>query len=176
MIVALIVSGAAVICPWTLEGQQKRVSPHEKIYTRVNKKLVSISYGRPFSKDPKKGETRQVWGKLVPWDKAWRAGSDEATTLITEAPVAIGGTTVPAGAYSLYLVPSEKGATKLAVSKTIGKWGIPVDEGNDLARIDMKKDTLDKDVDQFTMMFDKGGVLKMSWEKTQFSVEFTAPK
>ena len=44
----------------------------------------------------------------------------------------------------------------------------------------MKKDTLDKTVDQFTMAIEKnpdgGGVIKMMWENTQFSVPFTVKK
>ena len=43
-----------------------------------------------------------------------------------------------------------------------------------------KKDALDKTVDQFTMAIEPnpagGGVLKMMWENTQFSVPFTVKK
>lgn len=122
-----------------------------------------------------------IWGDLVPWDKAYRLGADEATLLITQQPLQIGETTIPAGAYTLYMVPSEKGASKLAFSTNIGKWGIPVDETHDLARVDMKKDAIEQPVDQLTMAINKdsagaGGVIKISWEKTQFSVPFTVKK
>jgi hypothetical protein len=163
------------------EAQQKRTSPRDQIYARVGGKLVSVSYGRPFSKDPKKGEVRKIWGGLVPWGKAWRTGSDEQTTLVTEAPIKVGDAEVPAGAYTLYTVPMENGPSKLAISMSIGKWGIPVDEKNDLARVDMTKKSVDKDVDQFTMAFaaEKGApsaTLTMTWEKTQFSVPISAVK
>ena len=43
--------------------------------------------------------------------------------------------------------------------------------------MDLKKADLDKPVDQFTMAIDSeasgGGVIKMQWEKTQYSVAFT---
>ena len=46
--------------------------------------------------------------------------------------------------------------------------------------MDLKKADLDKTVDQFTMAIDSeasgGGVLKMQWEKTQYSVAFTVKK
>ena len=177
--IASVLLAALVAFPWPAGGQQqKRASPHERIYTRVGGKLVSVAYGRPNAKD------RKIWGALVPWDKAWRAGSDEATTLLTEVPLAFGDTTIPAGAHTLYLVPSEKGTTKLAFSKTLGKWGIPVDEKNDTARVDMKKETLDKAVDQFTITIDvkdkkdKGSpaVIKLAWETTAFTAEFSAKK
>lgn len=160
-------------------AQQKRVSPHETISARIGGKLVTITYGRPYSKDPKGGAIREIWGKLVPWDAAWRMGSDEATTLVTQSALAFGGTTIPAGAYTLYLVPSEKGASKLAISSAIGGWGIPVDDQHDVARVDLKKEPLDPQVDQFTMGIERsgsGGVIKIMWEKTQFSAPFTLAK
>jgi hypothetical protein len=164
---------------WQATAQQKRISPHETISTVVGGNRVTITYGRPFSKDPKSGETRKIWGGLVPWGKAWRTGSDEATTLITQQPIMIGDAMVPAGAYTLYTVPMENGTAKLAISTKIGGWGIPVDEKNYLARVDLKKDGVDPQVDQFTMAIDKGqggGIIKMTWEKTQFSVPFTSVK
>ena len=58
---------------------------------------------------------RKIWGTsedkaLVPSGKAWRLGSDEATLLVTQQPLAFGDTTIPAGAYTLYMVPQETGA------------------------------------------------------------------
>ncbi len=69
----------------------------------------------------------------------------------------------------------------MAFSKKIGAWGIPVNEKDDLVRVDMKKEPLDKKVDQFTMSITpekggQGGVLKMMWENAQFSVNFVNAK
>src|SRR5437879_4267409 len=56
---AIIAFGtAAMLLVSQSEAQQKRTSPRDQIYTRVGGKLVSISYGRPYSKSPKKGEIR----------------------------------------------------------------------------------------------------------------------
>ena len=107
-------------------------------------------------------------------------GSDEATLLITQKPLAIGETMIPAGAYTLYSIPSESGTSKLAISKNLGAWGVPVDEKNDLVRVDMKKESLEKPNDQFTMAVATnpagGGVIKLMWDNTQFSVSFTVKK
>jgi hypothetical protein len=161
-------------------------SPHETIGTVIGDRLtgnrVTITYGRPFSKDPRSGAVRKIWGTseekaLVPYGKVWRMGSDEATLLITQQPIVIGETTIPAGAYTLYMVPMESGASKLAFSTKLGGWGVPVDESKDLARVDLKKEPLDKTVDQFTMAVAAnpagGGILKLMWENAQFSVAFT---
>ena len=158
-------------------------SPHETTSTVIGDRRtgcrVTITYGRPFTKDPKTGEDRKIWGGLVPYGKAWRMGAYEATTLITQQALAFGETTLPAGAYTLYLVPEETGVTKLAFSSKLGGWGVPVDESHDIARVDAKKETLEKAVDQFTIAIGKdeaGGVLKLSWETTQFSIPFTVKK
>ena len=157
---------AALVCAaLPALAQQKRISPHETISTVVGGNRVTIVYGRPYSKDPKTGETRKIW----------RLGADEATMLITQQPIELGGTTVPAGAYTLFMLPSEDGA-KLVISKQLGQWGLQYDEKHDLARVDLKKEPLEKTADQFTMAVDKGGVIRMMWENTQFSVPFTVKK
>ncbi len=129
-IVAALITAAALPSP----GQTTpRVSPHDASYARLGGKLVTVYYGRPYVKN------RKIWGGLVPWDKAWRIGADEATTLITQSAIVVGGVTVPAGAYTLYMIPSENGASKLAISKTIGEWGEPGDENHDLGRVESEE-------------------------------------
>ncbi|MBE7539837.1 MAG: DUF2911 domain-containing protein [Opitutaceae bacterium] len=166
-----------------IPAARARLSPHETVSAviggnRQTGSRVTITYGRPHTKDPKSGEMRKIWGGLVKWDKADRLGADEATLLLTEKPLEIAGTTVPAGAYTLYIVPSENGATKLAFSTALGKWGIPVDETHDVARFDLAKAPIETPVDQLTIAVAKdpatgGGEIKIQWETTQFSLPFT---
>ena len=161
-------------------AQRQRVSPHETIKADIDGSQISITYGRPYTKSPRSGEVRKIWGGLVPYGKAWRMGADEATTLVTQKPILIGGATVPAGTNTLYMVPAETGPSKLAISTRTGQWGIPVDQSKDLARVDLKKETIEKPVDEFTMAIENnpagGATLKMTWETTQFSVPITAAK
>ena len=181
----LIVAGALACASALMDGMRPRVSPHETITATIDGDEIKIVYGRPYSRNPNNtNEVRKIWGTLVPWGKAWRLGADEATALITAQPIVIGDTTVPAGTNRLYLVPMETGTSKLAINKKTGIWGIQrdgsVDETEDLARVDVKKEPMDKQVDQFTMAIEKnpagGGIIKMMWEKTQFSVAFTVKK
>lgn len=162
-----------------------RTSPHETVGAVIGDRRtgprITIVYGRPFTKDPKSGEMRRVWGGLVPWDKAWRLGADEATLLLVTAPLKFGDVTIPAGAYTLYLVPSETGETKLAFSSALGKWGVPVDESKDVARVAMAKHALEAPLDQLTLAVEgnpagDGGLLKIAWESTQFTAAFSVAK
>lgn len=157
-----------------------RVSPGEVTSTVIDGNRVTLVYSRPYTKDPKTGAARKIWGGLVPYDQVWRVGANEATLLITQQPIEIGGATVPAGAYSLFMLPVENGTSKLIVNKQIGQWGSQYDEKQDLARVDLKQVATPESVDQFTMGVAKeasgGGVLTLAWENLQFSVPYTVKK
>lgn len=158
-----------------------RISPHDTVSARIDGNFVLVVYGRPYTKDPKTGALRKIWGELVPYGKPWRTGADEATLLITQQPIELGGKLLPAGAYSLYTLPAADGTAQLLVSKLIGQWGAsPYDERQEFARIALRRDTLAAPLDQFTMALEKnpggGGVLKLAWETTQFSADYTVKK
>src|ERR1700744_2619281 len=173
---SLLLMAAIIGSALPLMAQQKRVSPHETTGAMVDGNRVTVVYGRPYSKDPHSSEVRKIWGGLVPYGKEWRLGSDEATLFITQKPLMMGGTTIPAGAYTLYMLPKEDGTAKLIVNKQVGQWGTQYEESQDLARIDLKKDALDKTLDQLMIGISKsqggGGLLKIGWENTQYSVPF----
>jgi hypothetical protein len=145
---------------------------------------VTVTYGRPFLVHPRKGgESRKAWGgDLAPWDKPYRLGADEATTILTQHPIEIAGTMIPAGIHTLYMIPSATGASKLAFSKKVGDWGVPVNVDHDVGRFDLTKSDLEQNVDQLTIAVENttpaafGGTLRIRWEKTQFSLPFTVKK
>lgn len=149
------------------QDKSKRPSPPATAEVSLKGKKVTIDYSRPSLKGRKVGE------ELAPYDKVWRTGANEATSLVTEADLNIGGVKVPAGKYTLYTLPSE-GTWKLIINKQTGQWGTQYDESQDLARIDMKKSALPQSVEQFTISFDKksedAADLNLDWENTRVSV------
>jgi hypothetical protein len=158
-----------------------RTSPHETVSVKIDGNRVTVVYGRPYSKNPKTGEIRKIWGELVPYGEIWRTGADEATLLITQKDIDLGGTTIPAGAYTLFTLPAKDGSAKLVVNRQIGQWGNdPYDASRELARIDLKEDSLAAPVSQFTMSVEKnpggGGILKLMWEDRQYSVPYAVKK
>ena len=175
---SLAFAAAALVCTVSpLSAQQKRVSPPDVATTKVDDGYVSVYYGRPFTKDPKTGEARKVWGELVPYGKVWRLGANEATLLVTQKPIVFGETTVPAGAYSLFMLPMEDGSAKLIINKQLGQWGAyTYDEKQDLARIDLKKDTVTEPVDPFTIALDKSGTMSFAWADHKYSTTFSGKK
>ena len=179
-LVLLAILAAMMISALPALAQQKRLSPHETISTVVDGGRVVIVYGRPYTTKPGTTVARKIWGGLVPYGKVWRAGADEATFLVAQKSLVFGDTTIPAGAYTLFLLPQADGSAKLIVSKDVGQWGEEYNEQNDIARVDLTKATLDKSVDQFTIAIVKnkggGGVIKLSWENTEYSAAFTTQK
>ena len=190
MLIAFAGLAALAAAPSSLPAQARAASTggnsaHETTSTVIGERRtgcrVTITYGRPAIAHPRSGEVRKIWGGLVPWEKAWRLGSDEATLLLTQQPLQFGDTIITSGAHTLYLVPSESGASQLAFSSNLGKWGVPVDETSDIARVPMVMETLADPVDPLTISIVNdtaagGGVIKIAWENKQFSAPFTVKK
>jgi hypothetical protein len=172
----------AVLFALSALAQQPRPSPPGTAdYKFADGKHIAIAYSRPKINDPKTGEVRVVWGKLVPWGKEWRMGANEATSFTTDSNLTVGGTAVPAGSYTLYLQPEESGTWKLIISKKTGQWGIPYPGAqDDFARIGMKTSKLNSTVPQFTISFDKGTgaatALVLEWENTRASIDIKEAK
>jgi hypothetical protein len=133
---------------------------------------ITVDYSRP------KVRGRHIYGELVPYGEVWRAGANEATSFVTQANLQVGGTTVPAGSYTLYILPQESGPWKLVISKKTGQWGVPYPgPQDDLARVDMKTTKTPAAVENFTIAFEKrgpnAGVMNFDWENTRASVDFS---
>src|SRR6202051_4919641 len=136
-------------------------------------KTIKTDYSSPRTKG------RKIFGGLVPYGEVWRTGANEATTLVTDTNLTIGGKDVPAGSYTLFTLPN---ADKwvLIVSKKTGEWGIPYPgEGDDLVRTDMRVSSSPAPVENFTIGYDQTGstcTLHIDWEKTRASVDISEKK
>src|SRR5688572_23547752 len=75
-------------------AQNTMASPRDSVKTRVGEAHITVNYGSPSVKG------RTIWGKLVPYDKVWRTGANEATTFSTDQALSVEGKELPAGKYS----------------------------------------------------------------------------
>ena len=96
---------------------KEKASPATVAEGTIKGAKVQIKYSSPAVKG------RKIWGELVPFDKVWRAGANEATTFETDKPLTIQGKTLPAGKYSIYALPGEK-EWKVMFNSAVGQWGI----------------------------------------------------
>lgn len=109
-----------------------RPSPQASLTQTIGLTDVTIKYSRPGVKG------RTIWGDLVPYDKVWRTGANEATTITFSDDVTVEGQKLPKGTYSLHTVP---GRDQWAVifNSVADQWGsYSYDPAKDVARVNVK--------------------------------------
>jgi hypothetical protein len=102
---------------------------------------ITIEYSRPGVKG------RKIWGELVPYGMTpgnernnnkplpWRAGANENTTIAFNKNILVEGKELPAGKYSVHMIPSEKDWVVI-FNKVAASWGsYSYDEAEDALRI-----------------------------------------
>lgn len=129
---SLLLVAASFVAPSFVNAQMQRMSPHDTVTSTVSGAHIRIVFGSPAVKG------RQIWGALVPYDKAWRGGADEATLFTTDKDITIGGKKLAAGTYSVFVTPGKSGWTYTFNSQT-GQWGI---KQGGVANFDASKNVL----------------------------------
>lgn len=151
---------------------QKRLSPKDTVEFKLNDLKLEVFYNRPSKRE------RVVFGGLVPYQKIWRTGANEATTFETNQSLKIGGESLAAGKYTLWTVPDEHNWEVIFNSKQY-PWGVdetmqPMREAQfDVISITVPVQSLQNHVEQFTIAFDNSTdnlSLTMAWDTTKISV------
>lgn len=136
-------------------------------------KTINTSYSSPRLRG------RKMVGGINPYGKPWRAGAQEATTFETTANLEVDGKAVPAGNYTIFVLPNPDQWT-LIISKKTGEWGIPYPgEQYELGRYNMKLTTLPSSVEDFTISYIPQGTtctLQMDWATTRASIALVEQK
>jgi hypothetical protein len=136
---------------------------------------VNVFYNRPY----KKG--RKIFGGLVPYNKVWRTGANEATTFETNKALNFDGKILQPGKYSLWTIPKENTWT-IIFNSQYGQWGINFegeanrDPSNDILQIEATAVQQNREFEQFTISFEKSGgeaEMVLIWDKTLVAVPFS---
>jgi hypothetical protein len=81
---------------------------------------------------------RKIWGELVPYQKVWRTGANDATTFTVTDPCKINGKDLAAGTYALFAIPT-RGDWTLLFNKVPKQWGAySYDSKEDALRLEVK--------------------------------------
>jgi Protein of unknown function (DUF2911) len=153
---------------WAQGDKSKRPSPPATATGKVMGATITINYSSPAVKG------RKIWGGLVPYDKVWRAGANEATLFETDKDIKVEGKSLPAGKYSLYAIPGEKEWVFIFNSKT-GQWGINMDgsttevPANDVLRVTVKPEKSASFNERMKYVVDKNG-FALEWENLKVPV------
>ncbi|TAK17076.1 MAG: alpha/beta fold hydrolase [Acidobacteria bacterium] len=147
----------------------ERKSPRTVAAAEIDGCRIAVEYGQLGVRD------RAIWGALVPWNRQWMPGADEATTLTTSESMVLGGLTVPAGDHTLFAVPSEDNFL-LLVNNQIYQFHTQYDASRDLGRVKMAMKKLDQPAELLRFEIRKtvtGGELAFAWADREYAVPFT---
>jgi len=110
-------------------GAAKRTFAKSDEAKKAMEPKIRVLYGRPL----KKG--REVFGKMLKYDEAWRVGANESTEILFMQDVVFGGTPVKAGRYSLIIIPTATTWTLKLNSENDGWGNYGYDASKDVASI-----------------------------------------
>jgi hypothetical protein len=150
-----------------------RPSPGAKVSQQIGLTEVTVDYSRPGVKG------RKIWGGVVPFDKLWRTGANQATKISFSRDVTFGDKAVPAGTYALFTIPT-KGAWTVILNKKADQAGTGQDykAADDVARIQVQPKasatSLERMEFTFSDLADDHASLDLEWEKLRVSVPIKA--
>jgi hypothetical protein len=147
----------------SMAKKDDRPSPPQIAEGTINDLKVTIAYGSPAVKG------RKIWGELVPFDKVWRSGANEATTIEVSRDTKVGGQALKAGKYALFTIPGEKEWT-IIFNTVPDQWGsYKYDESKDALRIKATPEKSASSTERLTykVMAENGtGKISLAWENT----------
>ncbi len=108
---------------------------------------IELSYSRPGVKG------RKIFGDLVPYDKVWRTGANQATTLTFGDTVSIGGVAIAPGKYGLLSIPGAEEWTFIITRQTDVTNPAAYKQDQDIVRVHASPHTLPFSVETFTLEF-----------------------
>ena len=155
---------ACLVLSFMGNAQKQRQSPHDTVTAKISGANLRVTFGSPAVKG------RTIWGDLVPYNKAWRGGADEATLFTTDKDITINGKKLAAGTYSVFVVPTPEKWTYIFNSQT-GQWGIKM---GGVANFDEAKNVLTVTADVQTVPMEehmkylfKGNMFGLNWAQRQ---------
>ncbi|MFC3157478.1 Protein of unknown function [Chryseobacterium arachidis] len=168
---AMIKSATMVFAAMTIsvnafaQEAKKPASPPATATGKIKDANITIAYNSPSVKD------RKIWGDLVPYDKVWRAGANEATTFETDKDITVQGKKLPKGKYSFFLIPKESGTWTAIFNKESKQWGAyKYQEAQDALRVDVKTKSLPTKQESLIYKVNNNG-FTMDWDKISVPVE-----
>ena len=167
MKLAFTIGTAACLAAIAANAQTFMTVPEDSQRAVVGQRIgvtdVTVVYHRPVVRG------RKVWGALVPYDRVWRAGANENTTIEFSSPVAVEKHPLAKGIYGLHMIPSAAGDWTVIFSKQSGDWGsFNYEQADDALRVTVKPqpgemhEALVYDFDALTL---DSATLWMRWEK-----------
>ena len=153
--------------------QTPQPSPLSTVSQRVGLVDVTVTYSRPSARG------RKVTGDLVPYDKVWRTGANQATKVSLSDEMSVAGTKVSAGDYALFTIPGKKSWTVILNKNTEQSGTGSYKEEEDALRVDVPVSTAKETYETFTIGFsnlsETKATLYLAWENTKVAIPLEDP-
>lgn len=148
---------------FTVSYSWAQESPPATAENTVDGVKITINYSSPKVKD------RIIWGGLEPYDKVWRTGANNATTIEVSENVKIGKNKLPKGKYALFTIPKKGDSWTVIINKVADQWGAyNYKESEDLFRFEVPVErTIDMNESLKFEVQDDGTVV-FAWEYKSF--------
>lgn len=144
-----------------------QASPDESAKGTVASTTIEISYSSPRVKE------RTIYGNLVPYDKVWRAGANENTTIEFDNPVKVNGESLAAGKYGFFIIPTEGSSWTAIFSNKNDSWGSSsYNDSEDALRVDIKAKDTKENVENLTYTVTDKSV-KFAWADKYFEMKIS---
>lgn len=134
----------------------------------LNDNIIEVDYWAPH----KRG--REIFGNVVPWNKAWRTGANNATQLRFTKDIIIGGSKLAAGKYGIWSYPTET-SWELLINKNATNWGTDYDATGDILKLPLKVERLAVPVEVLKISLIKkdnnSATLTIEWDTYKGSID-----
>jgi Protein of unknown function (DUF2911) len=150
-----------VVCACHAEAQPGRRSPRGTVTQSVNGTEISIRYYRPVLRG------RVAFPGVVSWGRTWTPGADSATRIETSGPLDVEGKSLPAGKYSIWVIPRENEAWTVIFNRAADVFHLSYDESQDALRVDAKATTSTDAVEtleySFPLVDADSAIMRLQW-------------
>ncbi len=147
-------------------------SPRCHVVQEIGLSTVTIDYSRPSMRN------RLIFGDLVPFDRMWKTGENEATTIEFSDDVLIEGEYLPKGKYALYTMPGEE-VWSVIFYKDWDQFGLPKRymESQEALAVEVESEELAMTFETLLINIDKirdsSAVLQLIWEDVLVEVKMS---
>jgi hypothetical protein len=173
LIYVVIAAAGLVILFFSFRKYTKSFSPETVVNFKENNIDAQVKYCRPSMRG------RVIFGEVVPLDKIWRTGANEATEIEFKSNISFAGKSLKAGKYTLFTLP-KKDYWVIIINSALGQWGaFTYSEAKDVLRVEVPVFQLDKPEETFTIEFKpskSGAEMELRWEKIKVMIPIEAEK
>lgn len=130
-ILAMLGIAGVFVMRGRMPSGEKRKSQPALVVQQMGATRLAVRYNRPSARG------RPLFGGIVPWDSVWCPGADEGTRLELSRDVVLAGRArLPAGAYTVWMIPRASGDWTLIFSNKSHAYHVPYPgAGHDALRL-----------------------------------------